>query len=266
MQTARSKLPVVLFFLLFSASSHAQYVFRSPTPTPTPTPSQKPPPQIAPEPRAGQCPVVSVQAQPPGPIRDGQRIYFSANIAGGDPRVVPNILWSTLGGSVMSGQNSRRIEVDSTGAGSAPERDVRADLWVGGYAGNCVLQASASVKVIPPPVKFGEFGEVATETLTKNIKTLASFLSQSPDSVYLIAYAGRSSERGFVANWVKRIRDGLIEEGVSSRRIMVMDGGFREEPLFDFWIVPIGSIPPRPEPTVRRNEIVYPPRAPVKKP
>jgi len=84
--------------------------------------------------------------------------------------------------------------------------------------------------------------------------------------LYVIVYAGRASERGFTQNWVKKIKMELAADGVADSRVYAMDGGFREQPLFDFWIVPIGADPPRPEPTVKRSEIVYPKTTPTKKP
>ena len=192
-------------------------------------------------------------------VRDGQAIAFVANIGGGDPKVQATILWSLSGGYISDGQGTRRIMVDTTGAGDLPDREIKAELWVGGYAPECVLQASASVKIIPKAKKFGDFGELPAETVSFHLKTLAEFLSKSTDNVFIIGYAGRKSERGFAVNWLRKMRGELTAAGVSPRRISAIDGGFREEPLFDFWIVPPGAQPPRPEPTVDRKEIVYPP-------
>jgi hypothetical protein len=255
----------VLFFLSLTGTATAQYVFTTPTPTPTPTPRPSPP-AAAPNPGPAPCPTVAVQAVPGQPVRDGQRVNFVANINGGDPKVVPTIVWNTSAGSVTQGNNTRRIEVDTTGAGSTNEREVRADVWVGGYAPECLLQASGVARIIAPAAKFGEFGVVDDKTFKTNVDALASFMSQSPDYLYVIAYAGKSSERGFAYNWLKRIREALITAGVAPTRVRAMDGGFREEPLFDFWTVPPGSEPPRPTPTVKRNEIVYPRTPPTKRP
>ena len=120
------------------------------------------------------------------------------------------------------------------------------------------MQAWTTVKIIASAVKFGEFGELPAEQVTFHLKTLAKYLTDSPDNLYLIVYAGRKSERNFTFNWVKKIREELIAAEVSPRRMNAIDGGFREEPIFEFWIVPAGSEPPRPTPTVDRREIVYP--------
>ena len=258
MQTAVFGLVAVLFSISLVGTTSAQSA--SPTPTPRPAPTAAPPPGPAP------CPSVGVQIQGPPQVRDGQRVNFVANIAGGDPRVVPTIIWNTPGGAITQGQNTRRIEVDTTGAGSSSYRDVRAEVWIGGYAPECVLQASATVKVIGPAVKSAEFGLVDEQTLNKNLDAVSALLSQTPDNLYLVVYAGRSSVRGFASGWLRKIKETLVTAGVEPRRIGAMDGGFREEPHFEFWIVPIGADPPRPAPTIKRSEIVYPNTPPRKKP
>lgn len=263
MRTVIGCFPVLFFFLLIG-TVHGQYVFASPTPTPTPTPTPKPLPPGAQPPGPAPCPTVGVQVQPGQPVRDGQRVTFTANIMGGDPKVQPTVIWNTSAGAITQGHNTRRIEVDTTGAGATNYREVKADVWVGGYAPECLLQASATAKIIGPAVKFGEFGMVDEQTLKTNLAAITTYLSQSPDNLYLIAYAGRNSERGFAFNWLKQMKDAMVAAGVSPRRIVGVDGGFREEPLFDFWIVPIGAEPPVPTPTIKRSEIVYPrtPRPP----
>ena len=171
---------LVLSFLLLVGTAGAQVV-RLPTPTPSPRPTPSPTP--TPDPRSVPCPNVSVQPQGAQLVRDGQSVNFAANIVGGDPKIQATMLWSTSAGTIKQGQYTRSIEVDSTGAGSTPDREIRADLWVGGYAPECLLQASAKVKIIAPPVKFGEFGEVKPDVLTVNLKALADFLEQSPDNL-----------------------------------------------------------------------------------
>jgi hypothetical protein len=252
---------IAVFFLFsFIGTAEAQYVFATPTPTPRPSPTATPAPGPAP------CPTVGVQAQPGQRVRDGQRINFMANIAGGDPKVAPTIIWSTTAGAITQGHSTRRIEVDTTGAGTTQDRELRAEIWVGGYAPECLLQASTTVKIIPPAMKYGEFGVVDEETLKRNLEEMSTFLAQSPDNLYLIAYAGRNSERGFAYNWLRRMREAIVTPGMSPRRVSGIDGGFREEPLFEFWLVPAGADPPRPTPTLKRSDIAQPNTGPGRRP
>ncbi|HKP70784.1 MAG TPA: hypothetical protein VJV05_15960 [Pyrinomonadaceae bacterium] len=250
---------VVSFFFLVTVSARAQHVFPTPSPTPKPSPTATPVP-------TPPCPTVSVQGLGGRWVQDGQPLAFTLNIAGGDPKVQPTIIWSTSAGTITKGQGARRIDVDTTGAGGTPDREVKADVWVGGYAPQCVLQASSAVKIIAPATKFGEFGVVDDETLDRNLDALSTFLSQSPDNLYLIGYAGRRSERGFTADWLHRIKEALVSDGLSPRRIAVIDGGYREEPLFDFWIVPRGAQPPRPSQTLKSSDATQRKTRPAGKP
>lgn len=259
--------PFLFAICLISASGQSRNPFPYRTPTPTPTPSGSPSPTPTPPVRVTACPRVQVQTQTGKTVRDGQSLTFAANIAGGDPRVQPTLLWNVNAGFVKSGQGTPKIEVDSTGAGTLPDRELVVEVWVGGYAPECVIQESTRVKIIAPATKFGEFGELEWKATTENLKVLADFLAQSPDNLYVIVYAGKKSERSYAFNWIRKLKDELVFDGVAQRRIMAVDGGFREDPAYEFWIVPIGAEPPRPSPTVRREEVEYPPNTrPVRKP
>jgi len=251
--------PFLIAFFLMSASGQSRPPFPYRTPTPTPTPGISPSPTPTPQPRPSACPRVQVQTQTGKTVRDGQSLTFAANITGGDPKVQPTLLWNVNAGFVKSGQGTQKIEVDSTGAGTLPDRELVVEVWVGGYAPECVIQESTRVKIIAPATKFGEFGELEWKAITENLKVLADFLAQSPDNLFVIVYAGKKSERGYAFNWMRKLKDELVFDGLAQRRIMAMDGGFREDPAYEFWIVPVGAEPPRPSPTVRREEVEYPP-------
>jgi hypothetical protein len=240
--------------VLICASTMAQLPATAPSPAQSAASEQVP-----------ACSAITVQPQPAGTVREGQKVYFTVSYQTVQPRNGTTIIWNTSSGSIVRGQGTSRIEVDSTGAGATAEREVKADVWISGSP-ECVMQATAAVKVIAPATKFGDFGEVSSEAFAANIKSLADYMSQSPDFLYVIAYAGRNSERGFTQNWLKRIKTGLSQAGVADSKVYAVDGGFREQPLFDFWIVPIGADPPRPEPTIKRSEIVYPKTTPAKRP
>lgn len=254
--TQKAAFTLLTLFIICGSAGRSQFQ------EPKSPPSAKPPTATP----ANPCPAINVQAQPAGIVRDGQRLFFSMNLTGGDPNVAPVIVWNTSAGVVVQGQNTHRIEVDTTGAGANPDREIKAELWVGGYAPECQQQATAVVKIIPPAVKFGEFGAVDDATFKRNIETLSSYLSQSTDSVYVMAYAGRASDRNFLTTWVRKIRDALVAGGLTVNRLRVTDGGYREEPIFEFWIVPPGAEPPNPSPTLKRSDVIKPVQKPAKKP
>jgi len=218
-------------------------------------PAQRPasPADTAP---ASACPKVDVQTPTSQNVRDGQPVMFVANITGGDQGVMPTIVWNVSAGSIKDGQGTRRIEVDSTGAGV--DRQIIADLWIGGYAPECTSQATARIKIVGHAAKVDEFGELEPEKENERLANVAASALQSNDNVHLIAYAGRTNVRGYAGTALRRIRTHLTALGIPAQRIGAVDGGFRETPAFEVWIVPEGAETPRPSPTVDRKEITFP--------
>lgn len=226
-------------------------------------PAPKPnPPANAPAP--SPCPVLSIQNPTPQPVREGQRIFLMANVGGGDNNVVPSIIWDLTAGSILNGQGTRRVEVDTTGGGT--DRQIMVVLWIGGFAPECANQVTTTIRVVPPAKKVDEFGDLPIEEENKRVAALAEYVSASNDSVYVIAYAGRTNERGYAANALRRLRGLFIAKRMEPQRVAANDGGFREQPAYEIWIVADGAEPPRPTPTVDRKEIVFPKAAPPKKP
>lgn len=226
---------------------------------PPPTPEAANPPA-----QASPCPKVEIQNPANRSVHEGQQVTFVARVSGGDRTVVPSMLWNLSAGSIRDGQGTYKIEVDSTGAGAY--RQIVADLWVGGYPPECTTQATAqTISVVPPAVKIDEFGELAVETEAERIANAVSAVSANNDTVYVIAYSGRTSGRGYASQSLRRIADQFRKAGITGRRLGGVDGGFREQPGFEFWVVPEGSEMPRPTPTIDRKEIVYPKTPPTRR-
>jgi hypothetical protein len=75
-------------------------------------------------------------------------------------------------------------------------------------------------------------------------------------ATYVIAYGGRTSRVGMADLLSARARDYLIaNRGIDQSRIVVLNGGFREEDCVELWIVPRGATPPQPTPTVQAGDV-----------
>lgn len=249
---------VFLLMLLVLATVFSLPAFAQDTPE---NPEQKP---IAAAAKASPCPKVAVKTATPQFIREGSPVMFMAEITGGDPNVAPTIIWTVSAGMITSGQGTRRVEVDSTGAGAS--RQIAADLWLGGYAPECTITAMATVKVVGPATLMDQFGDLPAEQETERITAAAALMSQSNDRLIVIAYAGRTNVRGYANSVLRRMIAQLAKHEVPANRIGAIDGGFREQPAYEFWIVPEGAEAPRPSPTVDRKEIVFPRTTPARKP
>ena len=223
-----------------------------------------PPPKPEPGNAATVSPCPKVEIQSPGGriLREGQPVTFGINISGGDPNVVPTIVWNVSAGSIVSGQGTKSIQVDTSGAGQY--REIMADIWLGGYAGECAVQANATVKVVGPASKLDEFGDLAVEKENERLHTAAGTIAQNTDNIVVIAYAGRNNARFYASTALRRMKTYFGTLGVPSDRVGTVDGGFREEPGYEIWIVPVGAETPKPTPTIDRKDIVYPKTTPVR--
>ncbi len=231
-------------------------------PQPQPQNPKQDQPQQPTQPVVIPCPQMNIQ--PPGRImKDGEPITFTVNIGGGDPKVQPIYSWSVSAGTIVNGQGTRSISVDSTGAGEY--RSIIADLLVGGYGYECNNRVTSTVQVAAPSKKVDEFGDLPAQDEAGKMDSIVNYLQQSPDRVWIIGYAGRNNVRGYAADVLRRMRSYLAKTPGIAERVSAVDGGFREEPSYEIWVVPVGSDQPRATPTVSRNEIVYP-KTPPKTP
>lgn len=248
MNTCPRSIAVVYLFIA-AISSYAQ---SDPPPPPSPqTPGNQQ------QEKASPCPQMQIQSQA-RTVREGQPVTFTARITGGDRSVTPSILWNVSAGSIRDGQGTTRIEVDSAGAGEY--RAIEAELWLGGYAPECQPQSTPfRITIIPPAVKFDEFGSIAADEENEKLALAVRAAQSGNDKVYVIGYAGRTSERMFASISLRRMRDQILRSGFPAARFSAYDGGFREEPAFEVWIVPEGAEPPKPTPTIDRKDIVFPP-------
>jgi hypothetical protein len=70
--------------------------------------------------------------------------------------------------------------------------------------------------------------------------------------VYVIAYNGRRHRRRpyYIKSYLDRIKNDLnFVQGIPLEKIIVVDGGYREEPVAELWIVPEGASAPKNAPT-----------------
>jgi hypothetical protein len=75
-------------------------------------------------------------------------------------------------------------------------------------------------------------------------------------TTYIIAYGGRTSRIGQADLLGSRARDYIVtQRGIDQSRIVVMNGGFREEDCVELWLVPRGATPPRATPTVQAGDV-----------
>jgi hypothetical protein len=91
------------------------------------------------------CPTVGVSC--PDRINDGDATTFTADVRGGDESIPATYNWSVSAGTIMSGQGTPSITVNTNGLG---RQTLTATVRVGGYPPECNMSGSCSVSVAGP--------------------------------------------------------------------------------------------------------------------
>jgi hypothetical protein len=222
----------------------------------------------APPPKS-PCPF-PVNLSAPTQVNEGEVITYTADVAysGSSPL---NYTWtvSPAGARVLSGVGTPTISVDSTGLAG---QTITATLVVDDGSGdaNCRQTAQATTIIPPTPPRenpsrqFDVCCSCSFDDQKARLDNLAVELQNDPSTTtYVIAYGGRTSRIGQADLLGSRARDYLVgQRGIDQSRIVVMNGGFREEDCVELWIIPRGATPPVPTPTVGAGDVRPAPTVP----
>ncbi|HEX7957363.1 MAG TPA: PKD domain-containing protein, partial [Pyrinomonadaceae bacterium] len=210
---------------------------------------------LRPTPTPQPCPTVSVSC-PSEPVRAGQPITFTANVSGGDSGVTPTFNWTVSAGTISTGQGTSSITVDTTGL--PDNSSVTATVDVGGFDRSCQASNSCTTGVTARTSrKIDEYGNIRFNDEKARLDNFAIELQNDPTAQgYLVCYGGRRGRTGEAQRRCDRAKDYLVTtRGITSDRIVTVDGGFREDLTVELWIVPSGATPPQNTPTVDPSEV-----------
>jgi hypothetical protein len=117
----------------------------------------------------GKCPVLWLDG-PTSDVLDGSRIVFSAHLTSVNPTARPEFRWETSAGTIVSGQNSSSITVDTVGLGG---QTVTARVTVSGVASTCLMEATRSANIslegeIRCALAFDNYGLIPTDRLKRS--------------------------------------------------------------------------------------------------
>jgi hypothetical protein len=228
--------------------------------------------------RPGQPPTVSpcpypVNLSAPVTVNEGDVITYTADVTYSGTSAL-NYTWtvSPAGAKVLSGLGTPTIAVDSTGLGN---QTISATLVVNDGSGEagCRQVANASTSIVrtpPPPREAREFDVCCScsfDDQKARLDNLAVELQNDPSgSAYIFGYGGRTSRTGEADRLLTRARDYLVNKrAIDASRIVLVNGGFREDDCVEMWIVPSGATPPQPRPTLQPGDVRPAPEAPARK-
>jgi hypothetical protein len=167
---------------------------------------------------------------------------------------------------MVSGQNEHistpdsitDMTVDTTGLTSGGT--ITATARVGGLERSCAVESSCTTALIsPPPLeRFDEYGDINLESERARLDNYAIGLQDDPTmNGYIVCYGGRRGRRGEATARCERAKKYLAGyRGIEATRLVLIDGGFREQLTVALWIMPPNVKPPV-DPSVHPNEVQF---------
>ena len=216
----------------------------------------------APPPAKSPCPY-PVNVSAPTSVTEGEIITYTADVAySGTGGLTYRWTVSPATAHILNGQGTPTITVDSTGL--AGQR-VTATLAVDDGSGDEICrQIARAYTNIPPTQKrvlvgreFDTCCSCSYDDQKARLDNLAVELQNDPTTTtYIFAYGGRTSPVGQADRLLARARDYLVSQrGIDASRIVLLNGGFREEDCVEVWVVPQGATPPTARPTVQPGDV-----------
>lgn len=191
------------------------------------------------------CPNIEIVC--PTNIGIDQPLTFTSRSTGGTPGITPNYNWSVSAGTIIEGQGTDTIKVDTTGLAG---QTVRASLSMGGF--NLVCAADCGVSIPVPKLsgrRFDEFPDISRNDEKARLDNFGIELQNDPTATaYVIVYPGRSGNRGEVQLHAGRIVEYLVNSrGLDAHRIVTLVGPARDKLFVELWVTPQGATPPNPQ-------------------
>lgn len=139
---------------------------------------------------------------------------------------------------------------------------LRKGLTAGAVLVVMVIAVTGSAKDQLP--KFDEFGNINCEAEMAHLDNLAVQLQNDPNSKAVIIFyggrrfGGRLPKRGEAAARAARLKPYLVDRrGIPADRIVVIQGGYKEEFQVEIWVVPAGAAAPAPASTIPAKDIKF---------
>ena len=187
------------------------------------------------------CPNVSIYC--PDTVALGAPVTFTANLSGGTANVTPIYNWTVTTGTIISGQGTPTIQVDTTGLGG---QSITANLSVEGYNLNCPASCSVQVPRKISSTLSDTYPPIRLNDEKARLDNFAIQLQNDPNAKgYVVVYGGAKAKPGEKQKRVKRAYDYLVNtRGLSADRLITMEGGMRDVTTTELWLVPLGADPP----------------------
>jgi hypothetical protein len=195
------------------------------------------------------CPTVTVEC-PETVARPGTPITFKVKVSG---NAFSNLKfrWTTSAGTITpdteevinAAEAVRTAVVDTTGMSG--NSTATATFEVFGLDRSCANIGSCTTAVLAPfePHPIDYYGNIRFEDEKARLDNFAIELQTSPSiNGYIDCYGGRVGRRGEARTRCERAKRYLTRHrGIAPERLVLVDGGFREQLDVGLWLLPPGT-------------------------
>lgn len=120
-----------------------------------------------------------------------------------------------------------------------------------------VMSVSASAQTVTPR-NFDSFSNWNCEDFMAHLDNLFVTLQHDPTlKAYIISYGGSDGRRGEARMWGARAKDYLALRGLDIQRLVILNGGYREQRTIELWPWPSDSPAPVATPTLKLKDVKF---------
>ena len=196
-------------------------------------------------------------------VSGAQPLTLFADILGTENEEIVKPLrfrWRTSGGIIESGQGTPKITIVGLDDLDTKSRSLRVDVVVLGgppELGNekfCILTVDPICSLASMTDQYGAVSNDEIQHLDRFAERLKA---SPPDSIgYIVSYAGKNACI-YEGNWrASRALEYLVERhNIAAKRVVTVDGGFRDQWTVELFIQPNATCGPLPAPTRKRVQI-----------
>jgi hypothetical protein len=194
--------------------------------------------------RAQNCPGISVESYS-YEIAAGDTLVFIAGTKDVEVHVTYN--WAISAGTIISGQGTAKIMVNTEGLGGM---FVTATVQLGGLPAKCVSTASSSVDVIPPAqlVLSGTFtnGQELKNAVQKFIAATSFKDSTVTGTGFIYLYKGATTSESALQIFKNAIISAFEFNKVLPLQYKIVDGGNRKLAFYEMYLLQPRGKQPKP--------------------
>jgi hypothetical protein len=156
----------------------------------------------------------------------------------------PEFKWNVSVGTIVGGQGTEQITVDTVGLGG---QDLTVTVELSGVPLGCKGSASKTTKVKSQPMvcglAFDQYGDISFEDEEARLDNFAIQLANQPlTGAQILASAGQESYEGEAAERLARAKSYLVDvREIDPGRIVTVECGFSKHLNVQLIVVPVGA-------------------------